>query len=93
MRRSLLKVVCTPEDGVPLDETKNLPGFDYTFHETKPSSGRILPALAQAWNVVNCFADNTPSQEKPNLVATFNGERAVRGIQRDFYRIESIRAE
>ena len=79
--------------GVLLDETKNLPGFDYTFYEIKPSSGRILPALAQAWNMVNCFADNTLSQEKPNLVATFNGERAVRGIQCDFYGIGSVRAE
>jgi hypothetical protein len=70
--------------GVLLDEPKLVPGFDYTFYEAKPSSGRLLPSLPKAWNVVNCFADNTISQEKPNLVATSKGERAVRGTPRHF---------
>ena len=70
--------------GVLLDEPKILPGFDYTFFEVKPSSGRILPALPKAWNVVNCFADNTISQKKPGLVATSKGERAIRGTPRRF---------
>lgn len=70
--------------GVLLDEPRILPGFDYTFYEVKPSSGRILKPLPQAWNVVNCFADNTIAQEKPDLVATCKGERAVRGTPKRF---------
>jgi len=70
--------------GVLLDEPKILPGFDYTFYEVKPSSGRLLQPLPQSWNVVNCFADNTISQSKPNLVATCKGERAVRGTAKRF---------
>lgn len=61
--------------GVLLDEPKIVPGFDYVFYEVKPASGRILQALPKAWNVVNCFADNTISQTKPNLIATFKGDR------------------
>lgn len=70
--------------GVLLDEPKIIPGFDYTFYEAKPSSGRILPALLKAWNVVNCFADNTISQSRPDLLATSKGEKAVRGTARRF---------
>jgi len=70
--------------GVLLDEPEVIPGFDYTFFEAKPSSGRVLPALPKAWNVVNCFADNTISRQKPGLVATRKGERAVRGTPRRF---------
>jgi len=50
----------------------------------KPSSGRINQPLPQAWNVVNCFADNTITQTKPELVATSKGERAMRGTPRRF---------
>lgn len=67
-----------------LDEPKILPGFDYVFYEVKPSSGRILKPLAGAWNVVNCFADNTISQTKPDLVASYKGDRAVRGTPKRF---------
>jgi hypothetical protein len=70
--------------GVLLDEPTLLPGFDYTFYEVKPSSGRLLPTLPGAWNVVNCFADNTIAQQKPEQVATYNGQRAVRGTPRHF---------
>jgi hypothetical protein len=70
--------------GVLLDEAKILPGFDYTFYEAKPASGRNLPALPKAWNVVNCFADNTRLQEKPDLLATCKGERAIRGTPHHF---------
>jgi hypothetical protein len=70
--------------GVLLDEPSILPGFDYIFYEVKPASGKILKPLTKAWNVVNCFADNTTSQEKPDLVATCKGERAVRGTARRF---------
>lgn len=70
--------------GVLLDEPKILPGFDYTFYEVKPSSGRILQPLPKAWNVVNCFADNTVSQTRPELVATCKGEKAVRGTAKRF---------
>jgi hypothetical protein len=70
--------------GVLLDEPKILSGFDYTFYEVKPSSGRILKPLPNAWNVVNCFADNTISETRPDLVATCKGERAVRGTVRRF---------
>jgi len=70
--------------GVLLDEPKIIPGFDYVFYEVKPSSGRLLKPLPKAWNVVNCFADNTVSQNKPELVATSKGERAVRGTVRHF---------
>ena len=70
--------------GVLLDEPATLPGFDYTFYEVKPSSGRLLPALQGAWNVVNCFADNTMSQKRPEFVATFKDQRAIRGTTRHF---------
>ena len=70
--------------GVLLDEPTVIPGFDYTFYEVKPSSGRINQPLPQAWNVVNCFADNTITQTKPELVATSKGERAMRGTPRRF---------
>ncbi len=70
--------------GVLLDEPKILDGFDYTFYEVKPSSGRLQQPLTQSWNVVNCFADNTISQTKPELVATSKGERAVRGTAKRF---------
>jgi hypothetical protein len=70
--------------GVLLDEPKIISGFDYVFYETKPTSGRILKPLRKAWNVVNCFADNTVSQSKPDLVATSKGQRAVRGTARHF---------
>ncbi len=70
--------------GVLLDEPAILPGFDYTFYEVKPSSGRVLQPLPKAWNVVNCFADNTISQTKPELVVTCKGERAVRGTPKRF---------
>ncbi len=70
--------------GVLLDEPTILDGFDYTFYEVKPASGRLLQPLPQSWNVVNCFADNTISQTKPELVATSHGERAVRGTWKRF---------
>jgi len=70
--------------GVLLDEPKILPGFDYTFYEVKPSSGRPLTPLPHAWNVVNCFADNTMVEKNPNLVATCKGEWARRGTPRRF---------
>lgn len=72
------------EIGVLLDEPRIVPGFDYVFYEAKPSSGRILKPLPKAWNVMNCFADNTISQSKPELVATKQGEKAVRGTVRHF---------
>lgn len=70
--------------GVLLDEPKIVPGFDYTFYEVKPSSGRVLEPLPHAWNVVNCFADNTRSQTNPELVARCGNERAVRGTTKRF---------
>lgn len=70
--------------GVLLDEPEIIPGFDYTFYEVKPSSGRMNLPLPKAWNVVNCFADNTIAQTKPELVATSNGIRAVRGTPKRF---------
>lgn len=70
--------------GVLLDEPKIVSGFDYVFYEVKPSSGRVLQPLPKAWNVVNCFADNTISQTRPELVATCMGDRAVRGTPRRF---------
>ena len=70
--------------GVLLDEPRIPLGFDYVFYEVKPSSGRILRPLPKAWNVVNCFADNTISQTKPDLIATCKGDRAVRGTPRRF---------
>jgi hypothetical protein len=70
--------------GVLLDEPQILPGFDYAFYEVKPSSGRTLQALPQAWNVINCFADNTMADKEPGLVATCKGERARRGTPRRF---------
>jgi hypothetical protein len=70
--------------GVLLDEPAIIPGFDYVFYEVKPSSGRILKPLSGAWNVVNCFADNTTSRIRPELVVTRKGERAVRGTVRHF---------
>jgi hypothetical protein len=63
--------------GILLDEPKIVPGFDYVFYEVKPSSGRVLKPLPKAWNVFNCFADNTLSQSNPDLVATSKGERAL----------------
>ncbi len=71
--------------GVLLDEPKILPGFDYTFYEVKPWSGRILQPLPQSWNVVNCFADNTKSQTKPAGVATYEGNIA-KSLQREMVR-------
>jgi hypothetical protein len=76
--------VCKLKIGVLLDEPKILPGFDYTFYEVKPSSGRKLPVLRNAWNVINCFADNTMAEKRPDLVATSKGDRAVRGTPRRF---------
>ena len=70
--------------GVLLDEPKMLPGFDYIFYEVKPSSGRNLPPLPDAWNVINCFADNTMAEKEPDLVATYKGEKARRGTPRRF---------
>jgi hypothetical protein len=70
--------------GVLLDEPTILPGFDYTFYEVKPSSGRLLPTLAGAWNVVNCFADNSMAEKKPDLIATYQGEKAKRGTPKRF---------
>jgi len=70
--------------GVLLDEPKILPGFDYTFYEVKPSSGRNLTPLPNAYNVINCFADNTMAEREPDLVATYKGEKARRGTPRRF---------
>ena len=70
--------------GVLLDEPQILPGFDYVFYEVKPSSGRILRPLPKAWNVVNCFADNTAAEKDPSLVAVCKGERAKRGTPKRF---------
>jgi len=70
--------------GVLLDEPKIVPGFDYIFYEVKPSSGRVLEPLTDAWNVVNCFADNTISQTRQELIATCKGEKAVRGTSMRF---------
>jgi hypothetical protein len=70
--------------GVLLDEATIVSGFDYVFYEAKPASGRILKPLPRAWNVVNCFADNTVSHSKPDLVASSNDEKAVRGTARHF---------
>jgi hypothetical protein len=70
--------------GVLLDEAEILPGFDYVFYEVKPSSGRIMRPLSKAWNVVNCFADNTSAEKQPDLVAVCNGDRAKRGTTKHF---------
>lgn len=70
--------------GVLLDEPQLLPGFDYVFYEVKPASGRLLPALHKAWNVVNCFADNKMAEKDPGLVATCRGDKAKRGTPRRF---------
>jgi len=70
--------------GVLLDEPVIVDGFDYIFYEVKPSSGRVQKPLSNAWNVVNCFADNTLSQTKPELIATCKGEKAMRGTPRRF---------
>ena len=70
--------------GVLLDEPDMLPGFDYVFYEAKRSSGRITKPLLNAWNVVNCFADNTMAEKEPGLVATCKGEKAKRGTPRRF---------
>jgi hypothetical protein len=70
--------------GVLLDEAEIPPGFDYVFYEVKPSSGRIMRPLSKAWNVVNCFADNTMAEKEPDLVAVHKGERAKRGTIKRF---------
>ena len=70
--------------GVLLDEPVILPGFDYTFFEVKQSSGRVHDPLAKAWNVVNCFADNTISQTRQDLIATCKGQKAMRGTPKHF---------
>ena len=70
--------------GVLLDEPVILPGFDYVFYEVKPSSGRLQQPLSNAWNVVNCFADNTMAEKDPELIATYNGEKARRGTPKHF---------
>jgi hypothetical protein len=70
--------------GVLLDEPEILAGFDYVFYEVKPSSGRILKPLPRAWNVVNCFADNTMAEKEPDLVAVCKGEKAKRGTPSRF---------
>jgi len=70
--------------GVLLDEPEIIPGFDYVFYEVKPSSGRIKRPLTKAWNVVNCFADNTMAEKDPNIVAVCKGERAKRGTPKRF---------
>jgi hypothetical protein len=70
--------------GVLLDEPEIPAGFDYVFYEVKPSSGRIMRSLPKAWNVVNCFADNSMSKKDPNLVAVYKGERAERGTPKRF---------
>ena len=70
--------------GILLDEPEVLAGFDYVFYEVKPASGRTLKPLKGAWNVVNCFADNTMAEKEPNLISTCRGERAKRGTPRRF---------
>lgn len=70
--------------GVLLDEPVIVDGFDYTFYEVKPSSGRVQKPLSRAWNVVNCFADNTISQTRPELIASCRGDKAMRGTPRRF---------
>ena len=70
--------------GVLLDEPVIVEGFDYTFYEVKPSSGRVQKPLPKAWNVVNCFADNTISQTNPEVIATCKGDKAMRGTPRRF---------
>jgi hypothetical protein len=70
--------------GVLLDEPEILPGFDYVFYEVKPATGRTLQPLPKAWNVVNCFADNTMAEKDPDLVARCKGERAKRGTPKRF---------
>ena len=70
--------------GVLLDEPEILPGFDYVFYEVKPASGRTKQPLAKAWNVVNCFADNTIAEKDPDLIATWKGEKAKRGTPKRF---------
>jgi len=70
--------------GVLLDEPEIVSGFDYTFYEVKPASGRIMQALPGAWNVVNCFADNTMAEREPDLVASSKNEKAKRGTPKRF---------
>jgi len=70
--------------GVLLDEPEVPPGFDYVFYEVKPSSGRTMRPLPKAWNVVNCFADNTKAEKEPGLVAVCKGEKAKRGTPKRF---------
>jgi hypothetical protein len=70
--------------GVLLDEPEIIPGFDYVFYEVKPASGRTMQPLSKAWNVVNCFADNTMAEKDPDLIATCKGEGARRGTPKRF---------
>ena len=70
--------------GVLLDEPQLLPGFDYVFYEVKQASGRTKSPLPKAWNVVNCFADNTIAEQRPELIATCKGEKAKRGTAKRF---------
>ncbi len=69
--------------GVLLDEPKTLSGFNYTFYEVRPRNGRILKPLPKAWNLVNCFADNTVSQSKPGLIAAYK-EKGSKGNAETF---------
>jgi hypothetical protein len=43
-----------------------------------------MQPLPSAWNVVNCFADNTMAERDPDLVATCKGDRAKRGTPKRF---------
>ena len=70
--------------GVLLDQPELLPGFDYVFYEVKPASGRIMQPLPEAWNVVNCFADNTMAEKDPSLIASCVGMKAKRGTPKHF---------
>jgi len=70
--------------GVLLDEPQIPLGFDYVFYEVKPSSGRLMNPLPKAWNVVNCFADNTMAEKDPDLICSCKGEKAKRGTPKRF---------
>ena len=68
--------------GVRIDQPKPLRGFDLTFYEIKPTTGRVKKAADHIYNVISCFGDCKTAREKPEWVAVSEYGKAVRANKR-----------
>jgi hypothetical protein len=68
--------------GVRIEQPKPLKGFDLTFYEVKPTTGRTKKAANHVINVISCFGDCKTARERPEWIAVSKYGKAARANKR-----------